>query len=133
MSTRSLLPGVASGSALVLDEPLSMWGGLDPGTGAIIDARHPQVGEVVTGRVLVMPGGRGSSSSSSVLAEAIRLGTSPAAIVLSTPDDIVLIGAIVAEELYGITCPVVVVDRTLFDRLKSGMEVEVTERGVFGV
>src|SRR3990172_1792543 len=102
-----------------------MWGGLDPVSGAIIDARHPQVGEVVTGRVLVMPGGRGSSSSSSVLAEAIRLGTSPAAIVLSTPDDIVLIGAIVAEELYGITCPVVVADPALFDRLKSGMELEV--------
>jgi predicted aconitase with swiveling domain len=132
MSTRSLLPGIASGTALVLDQPLSMWGGLDPGTGAIIDARHPQLGEVVTGRVLVMPAGRGSSSSSSVLAEAIRLGTSPAAIVLSTPDDIVLIGAIVAEELYGITCPVVVVDRTLFDRLTTGMELEVTEHGVFG-
>jgi hypothetical protein len=133
VSTRSLLPGVASGRALVLDEPLSMWGGLDPATGAIIDARHPQLGEVVTGQVLVMPGGRGSSSSSSVLAEAIRLGTSPAAVVLSTPDDIVLVGAIAAEELYGITCPVVVVDRTLFDRLKSGMELEVTESGVFGV
>lgn len=133
MSTRSLLPGAASGAALVLDEPLSMWGGLDPVTGAIIDARHPQVGEVVTGRVLVMPGGRGSSSSSSVLAEAIRLGTSPAAIVLSTPDDIVLIGAIVAEELYGITCPVVVVDRSLFGRLETGMELEVTESGVFGM
>lgn len=133
MSTRSLLPGVASGTALVLDEPLSMWGGLDPGTGAIIDARHPQNGEVVTGRVLVMPGGRGSSSSASVLAEAIRLGTAPAAIVLSIPDDIVLVGAIVAEELYGITCPVVLVDRTLFDRLVTGMELEVTEGGVFGI
>jgi uncharacterized protein len=133
MSTRSLLPGVASGTALVLDEPLSMWGGLDPGTGAIIDARHPQNGEVVTGRVLVMPGGRGSSSSASVLAEAIRLGTAPAAIVLSIADGIVLIGAIVAEELYGITCPVVLVDLTLFDRLVTGMELEVTEGGVFGI
>lgn len=132
MSTRCLLPGVASGDALLLDEPLSMWGGLDPETGAIIDTRHPQLGEVVTGRVLVMPAGRGSSSSSSVLAEAIRLGTAPAAIVLAEPDGIVLVGAIVAEELYGITCPILVVDQTLFARLTTGMALEVTPHGVFG-
>jgi hypothetical protein len=132
LSTRCLLPGFAAGEALVLAEPLSMWGGLDPKTGAIIDTRHPQLGEVVAGRILVMPAGRGSSSSSSVLAEAIRLGTAPAAIVLAAPDEIVLMGAIVAEELYGITCPILVVDQTLFDRLTTGMALEVTEHGVFG-
>lgn len=105
---RALVPGEAVGEALVLSEPLSFWGGIDPVTGEIVDVHHPQHGVNVAGRVLVMPGGRGSSSSSSVLAEAIRLGTAPAAIVLLEPDPIVALGAIVARELYGVAVPVVV-------------------------
>jgi len=42
-----------------------------------------------------------------VLAEAIRAGTAPAAIVLRESDPIVALGAIVARELYGIEVPVV--------------------------
>jgi predicted aconitase with swiveling domain len=105
---RTLVAGTAEGPALVLDEPLSLWGGLDPETGSIIDTRHPQRGANVAGRVLVMPAGRGSSSSSSVLAEAIRAGTGPAAIVLGEPDPILALGAIVARELFGTSIPVVV-------------------------
>jgi predicted aconitase with swiveling domain len=105
---RVLVAGSAEGDALVLDQPLSFWGGVDPATGAVIDPHHPQHGERVTGRVLVMPSGRGSSSSSSVLAEAIRAGTTPAAIVLLETDPILALGAIVARELYGSTIPVVV-------------------------
>ena len=92
----------------MLDEPLSFWGGVDPATGHIIDARHPQHGANVAGRILVMRSGRGSSSSSSVLAEAIRVGTAPAAIVLGEADPILALGAIVARELFGTTIPVVV-------------------------
>jgi uncharacterized protein len=105
---RTLVPGTARGVVLVLDEPLSFWGGVDPATGEVIDVRHPQQGANVAGRVLVMPGGRGSSSSSSVLAEAVRAGTAPAAIVLTDPDAIIALGAIVARELYGRAIPVVV-------------------------
>jgi predicted aconitase with swiveling domain len=105
---RSLVAGTAEGRALVLDEPLSFWGGIDPATGDIIDPRHQQHGANVAGRILVMPSGRGSSSSSSVLAEAIRVGTAPAAIVLGEADPILALGAIVARELYGTTIPVVV-------------------------
>jgi uncharacterized protein len=108
MEGRILVAGNASGLALLLDEPLSFWGGLDPATGEIIEATHPQRGESITGRIIVMPSGRGSSSSATVLAEAIRLGTGPAGIVLGEPDDIIAVGALVAVELYGSTIPVVV-------------------------
>ena len=96
------------GRALVLDEPLSLWGGLDPATGLIVDARHPQRGERVNGRVLVMAAVRGSSSSSSVLAEAARAASAPVAIVLGERDLILAVGSAVAEELYGVQIPVVV-------------------------
>ncbi|CAN5736026.1 DUF126 domain-containing protein [soil metagenome] len=103
---RVLVDGRAVGVALVLSEPLSFWGGLDIRDGTIIDERHPQCGQSVQGRALVMPGGRGSSSSSSVLAEAIRGGTGPAAILLARPDEIVALGALVVSMLDGISCPV---------------------------
>jgi uncharacterized protein len=120
---RALVEGEASGTALVLDEPLSFWGGLDPATGLLIDPHHPQRGVTVTGRVLVMPSGRGSSSSSSVLAEAIRLGTAPAAIVLAEPDQIVALGAIVAQELYGVVVPVLAVQPAALAAIQDGRGV----------
>ena len=94
----------------MLAEPLSLWGGLDPETGEIIDRRHPQSGQIVTGRVLLMPRGRGSSSASSILLEAVKAGTAPAAIVLAENDPMLALGAVVARELYGDALPVVVVE-----------------------
>ena len=100
--------GEAEGEALVLTAPLSFWGGVEAETGRIRDPHHPQFGASVAGRVLAMPLARGSSSSSSVLAEAIRLGTAPAAIILGAPDPILTVGALVAAALYGRACPIVV-------------------------
>jgi predicted aconitase with swiveling domain len=105
-----LADGTAEGAVFRLAEPLSFWGGLDSATGRIIDRWHPQHGESIAGRVLVMAAGRGSSSGSSVLAEAIRRGTGPVAIILATRDAIVTVGAMVAAELYGRHCPVVLVE-----------------------
>jgi predicted aconitase with swiveling domain len=114
-----------SGRALVLDEPLSLWGGVDPTTGEIIDAHHPQRGANVAGRVLVMPAARGSSSSASVLAEAVRAGTAPVAILLAEPDLILAIGAAVAEELYGVRVPVVVLRPGELAAIANGEPYEV--------
>ena len=100
--------GIATGSALVLRAPLSFWGGLDAATGEIVSHAHPDRGQIVAGRILVLPAGKGSSSSSSVLAEAIRLGTAPAGIILGRPDAIMMIGCLVAQRLYGIAVPLMV-------------------------
>lgn len=104
------LAGEAEGQALVFSQPLSFWGGIDAESGNIIDHSHPGLGQNVAGRILVMPSGRGSSSSSSVLAEAIRRGTAPAGILLERPDPILAVGAIVAEFLYEIRMPLVTCD-----------------------
>jgi uncharacterized protein len=122
---RTLAAGSATGRVLRLDEPLSLWGGMDPATGAIIDRRHPQAGQSLAGRVVVMPAGRGSSSSSSVLAEAIRAGTAPAALVLREPDPILALGALVASELYDRRMPVVVIDERAHAAIRAGDEVVV--------
>jgi predicted aconitase with swiveling domain len=92
---------------IVLAVPLSFWGGIDAATGKIIDHSHPDLGKSIAGRILVMPSGRGSSSSSSVLAETVRRGTGPRGIVLAHPDPILTVGAIVARALYDLHCPIV--------------------------
>lgn len=104
---RTLHPGTATGTPIRLTAPLSFWGGTD-NEGRIVDAHHPQCGAVLTGRVVLMESGRGSSSASSVLAEQIRARTAPAAIVLSRPDPIIPLGALIAAELYDLNLPVVV-------------------------
>jgi Uncharacterized conserved protein len=126
---RVLADGEAEGKALRLDEPLSFWGGVDPASGAIVDARHPQRGTSVAGRVLVMPSVRGSSSSSSVLAEAVRAGRAPAAILLGEPDLILAVGAVVAEELYAVRVPVLHLPRSDLATIAEGAAVSIGPGG----
>ncbi len=109
-----LVPGRATGPVLALAEPLSFWGGVDPGTGRIIEARHPDHGRSVAGRILAMPAVRGSSSSSSILAELLRAGLGPRGILLGERDEILVVGAVVARELYGAECPVVLLAPTAY-------------------
>jgi predicted aconitase with swiveling domain len=79
--------------------------------------------------VVLMPGGRGSSSSASVLAEALRAGTAPAALLLGEPDLILAIGAEVADALYGTRLPVVVVDAEWTATVRDGQPISVDEDG----
>ena len=125
------MPGESVGRVLNLERPLSFWGGIDPETGRVTDVHHPQHGVVVTGRVLVMPTGRGSSSSSSVLLECVRARTAPAALLVHHVDPILPIGAAVAIELYGRGPAVVRIDAG--ERLPDGAIARLTTSGVVTV
>jgi uncharacterized protein len=107
---KPLVAGDAEGPPLELRTPLSFWGGLDVATGAVMDRHHPDFGKNLAGTILMMEQGRGSSSGSSVLAEAIRIGTAPAAILLAKRDAIIVTGAMVAAQLYGRNCPVILIE-----------------------
>ncbi|MDN5772127.1 MAG: DUF126 domain-containing protein, partial [Microlunatus sp.] len=74
LTGRSLHPGRADAPLIQLEQPLSFWGGVDA-AGTVVEARHPQYGIRLAGAVVAMPTGRGSSSSTAVLAELIRAGT----------------------------------------------------------
>lgn len=113
----AIVSGKGRGRPLLLAEPLSFWGGYDAARGRIVEAGHPQSGVALAGRVMLMAGAKGSSSSSSVLAEAIRNGTGPAAIVMRERDLIVGLGCIVASELYGRHVPVVIVCESTWSAL----------------
>lgn len=129
MKGRVLAAGTAAARALVLREPLSLWGGMDPATGELIDAHHPQRGVSLAGRVVVMAAVRGSSSASSVLAEAVRAGCAPAAFLLGETDLILAVGAAVAEELYGMRVPVVVLPPGQLAQIRDDALLRVDEDG----
>lgn len=98
-----------SGARLELTEPLSFWGGFDPQSGTITDPAHPQFGEKLTGRVLVLERTRGSTSSPGALLESLRLGTGPSGFILHEADTVVLVASYLAAVLYGIDVPVEIV------------------------
>jgi predicted aconitase with swiveling domain len=112
-----------SGEALVLDQPISFWGGVDPKTGRIADVRHPQHGECIAGKVLFLPGTIGSSSASAVLLELVHKGHAPVALVLHEPDAILLLGLIVAKEMGWETPVAVQLDRRDFAALAGAVAI----------
>jgi len=113
----------------VLDQGLSFALAFDVASGRITDVHSSHTGVSVSGRVLIMPSGRGSSSASTALAEAIRLGTAPAAIVLTEMDEILTAGAIVAARLYGRTCPVLMVNRDDCASIRTGAVIDIFPEG----
>lgn len=125
-----LVDGIAVGHALVTDTPLSFWGGVDPHTGEIIDRRHPLLGASISGRVLVLPSGRGSCTASAVLLEAIANGTAPVGIVVSEIDPILGLGAILGDELLGKVVPVVLVDEAERVQIGDGATISIREGGL---
>jgi predicted aconitase with swiveling domain len=116
---RPVVAGSAEGLALVSREPLSLWGGLSPRTGEIIDRRHELSGAMAAGRVFVFPQGKGSSTSSATLLESIKAGVAPAAIINLRVDSILALGSIVADELYHRALPIVVLSEKDFFSIKQ--------------
>ena len=125
----AVVRGRAAGLALVSSEPLSFWGGYDPGTGEILDRRHPLSGERASGRILAIPFTKGSSTTTQILLEAIRAGTAPAAIVSRGEDSFLALASIVADEMYRKAIPIVAVSPQDFARLKTGQRITVEETG----
>ena len=114
-----VVAGSVKGPALVSRDALSLWGGICPQTGEIIDRRHELSGATVTGKIFVFPQGKGSSTSSATLTETIRNGTAPAAIINLKVDPILALGSIVADELYHNSIPVVVLTEEDFYSIKQ--------------
>ncbi len=126
---RVLIGGEASGTALVSSEPLSFWGGYDWKTGEIIDRHHALSGAIAKGRILAIPFSRGSSTTTAVLLEAIRVGTAPAAILTTDRDFFFALASVVAEELYALPLPLVALNPADFSRLKTGDAIEISDNG----
>jgi predicted aconitase with swiveling domain len=120
LSGTTLVAGAARGRTVKLTEPLNAWGGLDPETGVIVHHSHPQRGVCLANRILVMQESRGSGTNAQVFAQAWANGNGPLAVLLAVPDYVLCAGAVVSQELYDVTCPVVVLDAGDYDQLADG-------------
>jgi uncharacterized protein len=125
--------GTATGPVLALSEPLSFWGAFDPRTGRIVDTHHPQCGVLLTQSILLMRESRGSGTAPGAIAEAIRRGTAPAAIILVMPDINLAIGAAVATRLYGKHCPVLSVSSAGYLELLAAAHITIATDGLITV
>ena len=126
---RVLVAGEAAGEVLRLDASVSFWGGVDPATSELTDRRGPSPGTAIAGKVLVVCATRGSSSSSAIMLELLRIGRAPSALVLAETDAILVTGVVVAREMGWPTIPVLEVPPAAQARLETGMTVTVSREG----
>jgi len=124
-----LVPGCANGKVLISERPISFWGGVDPKTGEIIDQRHDRCGETVVGRVCIFPAEKGSSTASAVLLELIRIGRAPAAIITLETVPILMLGAMIAQQLYNVTVPVLRITKGDLTEMQDGQHMRISMNG----
>ncbi|WP_136645976.1 aconitase X [Tabrizicola sp. YIM 78059] len=127
---RFILSGQAEGRILATTEPLSFWGGVDPATGRVIDVHHPLAGQNMAGRILVMPGTRGSCTGSGVLLDMALNGHAPAALVFCEPEDVVTLGAMIAAEMFGHPLPVLRLSQEAHARLAQAGSARITDTAI---
>jgi len=94
---RGISKGIATGKALISKQRISLLGAIDPITGLIIDTSLDICGQSIANRILIFPGGKGSTVGSYVLYQLKKHGKSPYAIVNRRADTIVAVAAIIAE------------------------------------
>jgi predicted aconitase with swiveling domain len=96
ISCHKIASGCASGPALCTRDPISFLGNVDPETGIVVDPAHELYGECIAGKVLIFPGGKGSTVGSYVIYQLQKRGRAPAAMVNLKSEAIVAVGAIIS-------------------------------------
>lgn len=124
-----VVPGESKGEILYSNESLSFWGGYDSQTGEIIDRRHPLSGEVAAGRILALPTTRGSSTTTAVLLESVRVGNAPGAIITLGVDQFLALASVVADVMYTKPIPIIALEEEDYHLLQSGKFVQISADG----
>ncbi len=122
-TAKILVPGAGEGRALHLEADISFWGAVDPLDGRIIDRRHPQFGQLIAGRIILLRRSIGSSSGSAILLETLYRACGPAGIILGEPDQILTLGAVVAREMGYMSIPVVQLEPRQFSKLQGQIKI----------
>jgi predicted aconitase with swiveling domain len=95
----------------------------------VSDPRHPNHGDEVSGRILIIPATAGSSSSSAIMLELLRSNLAPAALILARHDGILALGVLVAREMGYDTIPVLEVSAECAGSLPDGVEASIRPTG----
>ena len=89
--------GRALGEAIVTSQAISFLGSIDPKTGVVIEKGHELEGKSIRGKVLVFPGGKGSTVGSYVIYQLKKNDAAPAAMINIKAEPIVAVGAIISD------------------------------------
>ncbi|WP_417808132.1 aconitase X [Thioclava sp.] len=116
-----------SGPILLCEEGLSVWGGVDPVTGQIIDAHHPQHGQSLAGHIVMMPTSRGSCTGSGVLLGLAFAEHAPKALIFRENEDILTLGALVATKLFDRPIAVLRLSAQEYDALARESRAEIVK------
>jgi hypothetical protein len=119
---RIISRGVAEGEALVTDQPISFYGGVDPDKGIIVEKGHELEGKEIKGRILVFPNGKGSTVGSYTLYRLKKNGVAPAGMINKECETVVAVGAIISE----IPC----VDKIDISKIKTGDKIRIERENV---
>jgi predicted aconitase with swiveling domain len=117
MIGRKIFGGQVVGEALVTNEGISFFGGVDPDTGIVTDKGHPLEGQSISGKILVFPQGKGSTVGSYTMYRLMKNGKAPLAIINKECETIIAVGAIISE----IPC----VDKIDIDQINTGERLKV--------
>ncbi len=89
--------GKARGEALVTSQSISFLGSVDTKTGIVVEKGHELAGKSVKGKVLVFPGGKGSTVGSYAIYQLKKNGAAPCAMINIKAEPIVAVGAIISD------------------------------------
>jgi uncharacterized protein len=95
---RSISKGLAEGEALVTNQGISFWGGVDPESGMVTEVGHELYGKKLTGKILVLPALKGSAGGMWIIIRLARNQTGPKAIIVPKADTI-LVGSVIMAEI----------------------------------
>ena len=91
---RSICSGMAEGEALVTQQGISFWGGVDPTTGTVTEVSHELCGTKLTDKILILPALKGSAGGMWIIIRLAKNKTGPRAIVVPKADTI-LVGSVI--------------------------------------
>jgi uncharacterized protein len=94
---RKIARGHVRGSVIISHDPLSFLGGVDPQTGNITDQNHELYQQNISGKILLIPSGKGSTVGSYVIFQMAKHKTAPLAIIAMEAEPIIATGAIMAS------------------------------------
>lgn len=94
---RCVVAGYATGEALVTQETISGWGGINEREGTVIERRHELRGQSFAEKVLVFPGAKGSSGWSAFFHMTRLNGVAPSAMLFTRMTTKMALGAVVTR------------------------------------
>lgn len=119
-SCHKISEGVAEGEVLISKDDI-MFYLIDPSTGVVIEKGHSLEGRSISGKILIFPGGKGSSVvQADGLYQLLIKNNAPKALIIQNPDTVLVASAIIME-----TPMVDRVDESFYKTVKDGDMVRV--------